>query len=255
MGVLRAYHAALGELIFEYEGTLERFAGDGLMVFFNDPVPCDDRAAARGPDGGRDAGASRRAGREWHKHGPRPPASGSGIARATRRSAGSASRGASTTPRSARSRTSPRASATRRRAGQILVSQRVLAATEEAVTASAVEDLALKGFSKPVRVFSVVGLEDAYAGASATSDDTSAAPGLAELSEEQRSRALRGAPAAARPRSGARCAPAGRGNRSSSCRRGRSTSRTSRPPSPRPTRSGCSFCCCCCASRACASST
>ncbi|MDZ7666514.1 MAG: adenylate/guanylate cyclase domain-containing protein [Desulfotignum sp.] len=32
----------MGELIFEYGGTLERFSGDGLMVFFNDPIPCDD---------------------------------------------------------------------------------------------------------------------------------------------------------------------------------------------------------------------
>jgi adenylate cyclase len=42
MGVLSEYHAALGDLIFRFEGTLERFAGDGLMVFFNDPVRCDD---------------------------------------------------------------------------------------------------------------------------------------------------------------------------------------------------------------------
>jgi adenylate cyclase len=42
MAVLAAYHAALGDLIFRFEGTLERFAGDGLMVFFNDPVPCED---------------------------------------------------------------------------------------------------------------------------------------------------------------------------------------------------------------------
>jgi class 3 adenylate cyclase len=42
MGVLREYHEALGELIFQHEGTLERFTGDGLMVFFNDPVTCDD---------------------------------------------------------------------------------------------------------------------------------------------------------------------------------------------------------------------
>ena len=39
MDVLRAYHAALGPIIYRYEGTLERFAGDGLLVFFNDPVP------------------------------------------------------------------------------------------------------------------------------------------------------------------------------------------------------------------------
>src|SRR5215475_2040552 len=39
MGVLREYHAAMGRLILEHEGTLERFTGDGMMVFFNDPVP------------------------------------------------------------------------------------------------------------------------------------------------------------------------------------------------------------------------
>ena len=45
MDVLGGYHRALGELIHHHEGTLERFTGDGLMVFFNDPVPCDDPAA------------------------------------------------------------------------------------------------------------------------------------------------------------------------------------------------------------------
>ena len=40
--VLREYHDALGDLIHRFEGTLERFTGDGLMVFFNDPMPCDD---------------------------------------------------------------------------------------------------------------------------------------------------------------------------------------------------------------------
>jgi class 3 adenylate cyclase len=42
MGVLEEYHRALGDLIFRFEGTLERFVGDGLMVFFNDPVRCED---------------------------------------------------------------------------------------------------------------------------------------------------------------------------------------------------------------------
>ncbi|HLH26842.1 MAG TPA: response regulator [Chloroflexota bacterium] len=45
MGVLHEYHAAMGALIFEHEGTLEHFAGDGLMVFFNDPLPCPDPPA------------------------------------------------------------------------------------------------------------------------------------------------------------------------------------------------------------------
>src|SRR5713226_1335740 len=39
MSVLHEYHAAMGKLILEYEGTLEHFAGDGMMIFFNDPVP------------------------------------------------------------------------------------------------------------------------------------------------------------------------------------------------------------------------
>jgi adenylate cyclase len=42
MEVLRGYHAAMGKLIFEFDGTLERFAGDGIMVFFNDPIQCAD---------------------------------------------------------------------------------------------------------------------------------------------------------------------------------------------------------------------
>ncbi len=39
MGVLREYHAEMGRLILHHEGTLERFTGDGMMIFFNDPVP------------------------------------------------------------------------------------------------------------------------------------------------------------------------------------------------------------------------
>jgi class 3 adenylate cyclase len=45
MAVLREYHEALGPLIHKHEGTLMRFTGDGLMVFFNDPLPCPDPAA------------------------------------------------------------------------------------------------------------------------------------------------------------------------------------------------------------------
>ena len=44
MGVLAEYHRAMGALVHRYEGTLERFTGDGIMVFFNDPIPCDDAA-------------------------------------------------------------------------------------------------------------------------------------------------------------------------------------------------------------------
>jgi len=44
MAVLHEYHSALGPLIHRYEGTLERFTGDGMIVIFNDPVPCPDPA-------------------------------------------------------------------------------------------------------------------------------------------------------------------------------------------------------------------
>jgi adenylate cyclase len=42
MAFLREYHESLGELIFRYEGTLERFLADGIMIIFNDPIPCPD---------------------------------------------------------------------------------------------------------------------------------------------------------------------------------------------------------------------
>ena len=44
MGVLREFHSTMGELIFRYEGTVEHFAGDGIMIFFNDPLPCANPA-------------------------------------------------------------------------------------------------------------------------------------------------------------------------------------------------------------------
>ena len=44
MGLLREYHEVLGPLVHRYEGTLDHFQGDGLMVFFNDPMPCSDPA-------------------------------------------------------------------------------------------------------------------------------------------------------------------------------------------------------------------
>jgi len=44
MEILHEYHAAMGKLILEHEGTLEHFAGDGMMIFFNDPLPVEDAA-------------------------------------------------------------------------------------------------------------------------------------------------------------------------------------------------------------------
>ena len=44
MDFLRHYHSEMGKLIFKYEGTLERFMGDGIVVIFNDPIPCENHA-------------------------------------------------------------------------------------------------------------------------------------------------------------------------------------------------------------------
>jgi adenylate cyclase len=164
MTVLRAYHATLGELIFEFEGTLERFTGDGLMVFFNDPVPCEDPAVRAVSMAVAMQARVDGLAREWHRQG-HDLQFGVGIAQgfATLGRIGFEGRfdyAAIGTVTNLAARLCDKASP-----GQILVSQRVFAATEELVKAEPVEDLSLKGFSKPVRVFNVIGLEDAYAGA------------------------------------------------------------------------------------------
>ena len=71
MQLLAEYHGALGPLIRTYEGTLDRFTGDGMMVFFNDPLPCPDapERAARLAIEMRDAVA--RLGETWRKRGHR----------------------------------------------------------------------------------------------------------------------------------------------------------------------------------------
>ena len=78
MGVLGEYHAAIGKLVLEHEGTLERFTGDGIMVFFNDPVEVPDpalravkhgaRDAARDPSPGRGLEATRPRARDGSRH-------------------------------------------------------------------------------------------------------------------------------------------------------------------------------------------
>jgi adenylate cyclase len=164
MGVLAEYHTTLGELIFEFEGTLERFTGDGLMVFFNDPVPCDEptlRAVSMAVAMQRRVGELQHG---WHKQG-HDLHFGVGIAQgfATLGRIGFEGRfdyAAIGTVTNLAARLCDAA-----KPGQILVSQRVMAAMEEAMRAEPVEDLHLKGFSKPARVFNVIGLENAHAGA------------------------------------------------------------------------------------------
>ena len=158
MGVLGEYHAAMGRLILEHEGTLERFTGDGIMIFFNDPVPVADPA----PRAVRMALAMQR---EVARLVERLAASAatswrwaSASRRASRPSAASASRGgidygAIGTVTNLAARLCGEA-----RGGEILVSQRVCgAARRPASRTEPAGELALKGFHRPVPAFRVLG--------------------------------------------------------------------------------------------------
>ena len=144
MALLRDYHAAIGEIIIKYNGTLERYAGDGVMVIFNDPVPVENPAlqAVLMALEVRDAiGALTETWQQWgHDLG-----FGTGLRTASPRSAQSASRGASIMPPSARCPTSPLACAMKRKPGQILISPRVLTKVENAVKVEPVGEFELKG--------------------------------------------------------------------------------------------------------------
>ena len=128
MGVLKEYHEALGDLIFRFEGTLERFAGDGLMVFFNDPIRCDDGPLRAVRMSRRDAHS-----RAWPGRGLGAPGARPGVGHRDRpglRDPGQdrLRRTASTTRRSAASPTSRPGCAQTREPWQILVTERVYAA-------------------------------------------------------------------------------------------------------------------------------
>jgi class 3 adenylate cyclase len=159
MSVLAAYHRALGDLVFEYEGTLEHFAGDGLLVFFNDPVPIPDAAAraVRMAVRMREAVTELAAG--WRRLGY-DLALGVGISQgfATLGRIGFEGRydyGAIGTVTNLAARLSAQATA-----GQILVSQRVMAGADHAVLGREVGPLTLRGFSRPLVAYEIVGLSD-----------------------------------------------------------------------------------------------
>ncbi len=160
MGVLDDYFQALGDLVTRFEGTLERFTGDGLMVFFNDPLPCED-APLRAV---RMAVAMRNRiqglAKGWARHGY-DLALGVGVAQgyATLGRIGFEGRSDYTaigTCTNLAARLCAEA-----RPWQILLSPRVHAAVEEFVTSEPVGELTLRGFSRPVATFNVVGLDAA----------------------------------------------------------------------------------------------
>jgi class 3 adenylate cyclase/putative methionine-R-sulfoxide reductase with GAF domain len=158
MGVLREYHAEMGKLILEHEGTLERFTGDGMMIFFNDPAPVPDPAerAVRMAVAMRDRVAEL-VGR-WRKRGY-DLALGVGIAQgyATIGAIGFEGRwdyGAIGTVTNLAARLCGEA-----KQGQILVSSRVAGAVEDLIEAEEIGALTLKGLARPVPAVNVVGLK------------------------------------------------------------------------------------------------
>ena len=159
-GVLRDYHEAMGALIVEHGGTLEHFAGDGIMIFFNDPVLQPDHVerAVRMAVAMRERFADLAV--RWRKLGYEL-AFGVGIAvgYATLGRIGFDGRydyGAIGNAVILASRLSSDA-----KGGQILLSQRAFAAVEEMVEAESVGELALKGFSRPVPAVNVIALRNA----------------------------------------------------------------------------------------------
>lgn len=164
--VLRAYHNELGGLIHAHEGTLERFTGDGVMVFFNDPVPCPEPAwrAVRMAAAMRARFAELAAG--WRKYGYEL-GFGVGIAhgyatlgrigfegRSDYAAIGSVVNLAARLCGEAES-------------GQIIIERKVMGQIEGKAEAEPLGPLTLKGFARPIPAFNIVRLVEEGQGAAA----------------------------------------------------------------------------------------
>lgn len=157
MSVLREYHEVMGDLVFQFDGTLERFTGDGLMVFFNDPLPCDKPAktAVKMAVGMREA--VRELKESWKKRGYEL-GFGLGIDQgyATLGKIGFEGRfdyAAIGTVTNLASRLCDQA-----RDGQIIISQRVYAAIDDSVEVEFIGNLSLKGLHRAIKAYNVVSI-------------------------------------------------------------------------------------------------
>ena len=151
---LREYHGALGPLVSQFEGTLDQFSGDGIMVFFNDPVPIPDPAerAVKMAVAMREAAGTLIA--DWRERG-RDLGFGAGIAQgyATLGQIGFSERSGYTaigTVCNVAARLCAEA-----KDGQILLSQRVNVALKGSVATEQLGALALKGLTQPVVAYNV----------------------------------------------------------------------------------------------------
>src|SRR5438105_803111 len=160
LGVLRQYQGEVGRLAGDHDGTIEHFAGDGVMLIFNDPVPLPDPAlsAVRMAVELRDSIS--RLSESWRKLGYRLHC-GLGIAQgfATIGTIGFPGRqdyGVIGAVNNLASRLCSEAAA-----GQILISQRVFGRVEDQVVVEAMGEIALKGLHAPVPAYNVVALKPA----------------------------------------------------------------------------------------------
>jgi class 3 adenylate cyclase len=155
MALLREYHAAIGEIIIRYSGTLERYAGDGVMVVFNDPIPVDNPAIQAVQMALEMREAIGALTEKWRQLG-HEIGFGIGIAHgyATLGTIGFEGRfdyAAIGTVSNVASRLCDEA-----KPGQILISPRVLMSVKDAVTVEAVGEFELKGIRRPIAAYNVL---------------------------------------------------------------------------------------------------
>jgi adenylate cyclase len=152
---LREYHGALGPLVSQFEGTLDQFSGDGIMVFFNDPVPCPDPAERAVKMAMAMRGAASNLIAAWHRRHSSELGFGVGIAQgyATLGQIGFSERSGYTaigTVCNLAARLCAEA-----KDGHILVSSRVAGAVEAIAKLEDLGNLEIKGLSRPVAAFNV----------------------------------------------------------------------------------------------------
>jgi class 3 adenylate cyclase len=156
MSILHEYHAALGALINKHEGTVERFAGDGLLVLFNDPLPCPDPSKRAVLMSIEMRDEISRLAAKWRKFGHQL-GFGVGIAsgHATLGCVGFEGRfqySVTGTVANVASRLCDQAAD-----GQILLDSKVCSAIESSFQLEYVGELGLKGLHRPMRVCNVLG--------------------------------------------------------------------------------------------------
>jgi len=158
IGFLRGYHAEMGKLIFQFDGTLEHFAGDGIMVFFNDPLPTEDHTEKAVHMAVEMQARVRKLRPGWlKKNYDLHLGVGMAAGYATLGTIGFEGRmdyGAVGNVTILASRLSSEA-----KGGQILMDQKTLSNIEDLVEAEPLGELQLKGFSRPTAVFNILRLK------------------------------------------------------------------------------------------------